>query len=138
MLDTSRPAVAEFIARFEAGRVARAEWTHLAHLVAGYWYVREQGAEQALEEMRARIRHHNDCVGTPNTDDSGYHETLTRLYLDAIAAHLVAHDGATFEAGLDALLASPLARSDWPLRRYSRERLFSVAARKGWVAPDLD
>ena len=28
-------------------------------------------------------------------------------------------------------------RRDWPLRFYSRERLFSVAARRGFVEPDL-
>jgi len=35
------------------------------------------------------------------------------------------------------LLASPVADRAWPLSFYSRERLFSVAARREWVEPDL-
>jgi hypothetical protein len=30
-----------------------------------------------------------------------------------------------------------MGRRDWPLRFYSRERLFSVEARRSHVAPDL-
>ena len=35
------------------------------------------------------------------------------------------------------LLRSPMGKRDWPLRFYSRERLFSVEARKAWLEPDL-
>jgi hypothetical protein len=38
---------------------------------------------------------------------------------------------------LDRLLASPLGDSKWLLTYWSRERLFSVEARRGWLAPDL-
>ncbi|MEO8307053.1 MAG: hypothetical protein ABI616_03310 [Pseudomonadota bacterium] len=48
-----------------------------------------------------------------------------------------AHRGQSFEASLRALLQSELASSTWPLTYYSHERLFSVAARRGWVDPDL-
>ena len=36
------------------------------------------------------------------------------------------------------LLLSPIGRRDWPLRFYSRERLFSVDARRMFVEPDID
>ncbi|HEY0622685.1 hypothetical protein [Sphingomonas sp.] len=40
-------------------------------------------------------------------------------------------------AGLaNALLASEVGSRDWPLRFYSRELLFSVRARRGFVEPD--
>ena len=35
------------------------------------------------------------------------------------------------------LLLSPMGRRDWPLRFYSRERLFSVEARRHFVAAGL-
>jgi hypothetical protein len=35
------------------------------------------------------------------------------------------------------LMASPLGRSDWLLAYWTRERLFSVDARRRWVEPDL-
>ena len=36
---------------------------------------------------------------------------------------------------VNALLASEVAPRDWPLRHYSRDCLFSVTARRGWVEP---
>ncbi|MEY2855603.1 MAG: hypothetical protein RL030_2735 [Pseudomonadota bacterium] len=133
---TSTPeAVEAFMVRFESCSVTREEWTHLAHLTAGYWYVRKFGATRALDEMRARIRRHNESVGTANTDSSGYHETITCLYLAAIAEHLDAHQGVGFSDGLRMLLESGLASSQWPLQFYSRERLFSAEARRSWVEP---
>lgn len=133
----SRDTAAAFVARFERGEVTKAEWTHEAHLVAGYWYVTNLGATAAIEEMRRRIRFHNEAVGTPNTDDSGYHESITRLYVFGIAAEIAGHPSASFEQGLRTLLSSPMATSTWPLQYYTRARLFSPEARRGWVEPDL-
>jgi len=133
----TKEAVATLMARFERGEVTVSEWTHAAHLVGGYWYVTRLGAAAAIDEMRQRIRFHNDATGTPNTDSRGYHESITRLYIHGIAAELAARPAASFEAGLEALLASPMASSSWPLQYYTRERLFSVEARRNWVEPDL-
>ena len=136
-MDCSRAAVASFIARFENGTVSKAEWTHQAHLVAGYWYVEKLAAEQAIEELRQRIRFHNESVGTTNTDSGGYHESITRLYVYGIAAFRLRQPAASFEDGLESLLNSPMSSSSWPLQFYSRERLFCVEARRCWVEPDL-
>jgi hypothetical protein len=35
------------------------------------------------------------------------------------------------------LLLSPMGAREWPLRFYSPSRLFSIEARRAWVAPDL-
>lgn len=130
-------AVAVFIEDFEACRLAKANWTHHAHLSAGFWYLHKHAPGEALALIRSRIKRHNEAVGTANTDSSGYHETLSRLYLAAIASHMRLHQALSFEASLSLLLASPLADSNWPLQFYSRARLFSVTARYQWVEPDL-
>lgn len=108
------------------------EWTHQAHLVAGYWYVMTLGPAGALAQLRERISRHNEGVGTANTDSSGYQESITRLYVAGIASHVAATPGLAFEQQLASLLASPMSTSAWPLQYYSRERLFSVPARRGW------
>jgi hypothetical protein len=133
----TRQSVEEFISRFERCRVRKEEWSHEAHLVAGFWYIHSLGAERALDRMRACIRNHNESVGTPNTDSSGYHETITCLYLHEIDGHRRNHPLQDFEACLTILLASELAKSSWPLTLYSRERLFSTQARREWVEPDI-
>ena len=129
--------VAAFIHDFESLRLPKSRWTHHAHLLAGYWYLTRHPPEQALAIMRERIRAHNESVGTANTDSSGYHETITRLYLDGIAAHMALQRDASFEDSLQRLLRGPLADSGWPLKYYSRARLFSVSARREWLEPDL-
>jgi hypothetical protein len=128
--------VAAFIADFETLRLSRQQWTHDAHLTAGFWYLTTEPST-ALDTIRRNIKAHNEAVGTPNTDTGGYHETITRLFLRGIAAHIAAHRDVPFEESLRGLLQSELGKSSWPLLFYSRERLFSVAARRGWVEPDL-
>ena len=129
--------IESFMREFETLRLPKSGWTHEAHLVVGLWYLTHHSPEEALTLVRERIRAYNEAVGTANTDSSGYHETITRLYLRGIAAHIDAHRGESMPSSLALLLQSPLAHKEWPLSFYSRERLFSVAARNGWLEPDL-
>ncbi len=126
-----------FIREFEACSLPKSRWTHHAHLVVGLWYLSHHSTDDALSIVRRRIRAYNNAVGTANTDSSGYHETMTRLFLHGIAAHMLAHSGESLPSSLALLLKSPLAHKDWPLSFYSRERLLSVAARHEWLEPDL-
>lgn len=129
---------AAFVREFEAGTLPKAQWTHEAHLLVALWYLGGHDAATTLAIMRRRIRAYNDAVGTPNTDASGYHETLTRLYVHGLATHRAAGPrDESFASSMRRLLGSPLARREWPLTLYSRPRLFSVEARRNWVEPDL-
>ena len=125
-----------FIKDFEECTLPKLRWTHQAHLVVAFWYLTRHTPNDALEILRRRIRAYNEAVGTPNTDSGGYHETLTQLFLRGVAAHLSHRGGDPLPTSLAALLASPLGSKDWPLRFYSRERLFSVDARRHWIEPD--
>jgi hypothetical protein len=129
-------AIEAFIQEFESCRLPKAQWTHQAHLVVGLWYVTHYLPDDVLALVRQRIRTYNEAVGTANTDNGGYHETLTRFFLRGIAAHVAQHRDAPLPTSLAALLQSPLARADWPLTFYSRSLLFSVTARRQWVEPD--
>jgi hypothetical protein len=134
----STPAQVEaFITAFEARRLPRDQWTHHGHLVAGLWYVTRVGYPECLDTVRMRIWQHNESVGTANTDDGGYHETVTRAYLQSIAQFVASSSSHVFETLVTGLLTSPVAQKDWLLRFYSKEVLFSVAARREWIAPDV-
>jgi hypothetical protein len=88
--------------------------------------------------MRGLIRRYNEATHTPNTDSSGYHHSITVASLRAAAWHLAAQGpSAPLHGVLAALMASAQGRSDWLLAHWRRETLFSVAARREWVAPDL-
>jgi hypothetical protein len=115
----------------------KAEWTHDAHLAATLRLVRTRDA--GLErDLPGIIQTYNVAVGGVNDDVSGYHETITQAYLIAIRAFVAGlPDGIGDGEACARLLATPLGDKAWPLSFWSRERLFSVAARRGWVEPDL-
>ncbi|QJU60403.1 hypothetical protein HL653_02200 [Sphingomonas sp. AP4-R1] len=116
----------------------KAEWTHAAHFATTLWLIAARPEIVAERDMPALIRAYNASVGGVNDDHTGYHETITQASIRAARAFLVErpHDEPLHEA-VDALMAGPLGRSDWPLAYWTRERLFSVEARRGWIAPDL-
>jgi hypothetical protein len=116
----------------------RAEWTHEAHLAACCWIVRDRPDINPETEMRFIISAYNESVGGVNDDMQGYHETITQIYIAAVRAHLADQvDGTSLCVAVNNLLLSQRGRRDLPLRHYSREHLFLVAARRGFVAPDL-
>ncbi|MGN8000302.1 hypothetical protein [Sphingomonas sp. 22176] len=88
-------------------------------------------------EIGGFIRRFNESVGGINDDSNGYHETITRTCVAGVRLYLAEMPEADLLARVNGLLASPMGRRDWALRFYSRERLFSVAARRDFVEPDL-
>lgn len=120
-----------------ARTLPRAEWTHEAHLAATCWLIRERPDIDLDAALADLIRGYNVSVGGVNDDHGGYHDTITRTYLAGVRAFVAARDPAEpLSTCVNALLASPVGARDWPLTRYSRERLFSVEARRGWITPD--
>ncbi|MFN3610333.1 MAG: hypothetical protein ACK4Y9_14825 [Hyphomonas sp.] len=114
----------------------KAEWTHSAHFAAALWMLaRPEGA--ALPDLRAAICAYNEAIGGENTDTAGYHETITAASLIMARAHRAAHPAAPLHAQLASLLAGPCGRPDWILSYWTKARLFSPEARRGWVGPDL-
>ncbi len=114
----------------------KAEWTHAAHFAAAFWLLTrpDVDAETAMPDL---IRAYNEATGVPNTDTSGYHETITLASLRAARAWLAARPHASLASALSDLLASPHGRSDWLLAHWTKARLFSADARRGWVESDL-
>ncbi|MDE2262778.1 MAG: hypothetical protein KGL45_09665 [Gammaproteobacteria bacterium] len=127
----------EHIARGLIDRtLPKSAWTHAAHFAAACWLLRNRG-DAAFEEIPPLIRAYNESTGVANTDTSGYHETITFASLRIARAWLTGRPHMPLHAALAELLAGPCGRSDWPLAYWSRERLFSAAARRAWVEPDL-
>ena len=114
----------------------KSEWTHAAHFAAAFWLLRQPDMN-AMRDMPGLIRAYNEATGVPNTDTSGYHETITIASLRAAAAWLDARRHAPAHVALEELLASNFGRSDWLLAYWSRSLLFSAAARRTWIEPDL-
>ena len=120
------------------GSLPRASWTHEAHLAACLWLLRERPDICPERDLPGIIAGYNVAVGGRNSDSEGYHETITQLYIRAVRDFLAREDdGRPLVVLVNALLLSEFGHRDWPLTLYSRDRLFSVEARRSWVEPDL-
>jgi hypothetical protein len=136
--DSNVAGLDELAARFAAATIPASDWTHQTHLTIGAWHVARFGPEAALDRLRAGIRRLNAAHGTIDSDTRGYHETITCAYVRLLTAFLRARpDGEALPESVAALLSSPLAARDPLTRHYSKTLLFSAAARRGWVEPDL-
>ena len=121
-----------------ARSLPREEWTHEAHLGATTYLLTGRPDVDLDTELPGIIRRYNESVGGVNSDTEGYHETITRSFLHGVRLFLAEADReAALHELVNALLRSPMGSRDWPLRFYSRERLFSVEARRNFVAPDI-
>jgi hypothetical protein len=112
-------------------------WTHAAHFATAAWLLECRKELDAAREMPHIIRAYNEATGVANTDSAGYHETITQASLRATRAFISAHPALPLFAAVNELLRSPLGQPEWLLQYWSRERLFSVAARRHWLEPDL-
>lgn len=109
----------------------------MTHLVVGTWHVHRYGPEEALARLRTGIRRLNESHGTVNSATSGYHETVTRAYVQLLSEFVA---GCPAEMPLREIVAavidSAVAERDVLFRFYSRERLMSALARSEWVEPE--
>jgi len=130
-------AVQEMIQQFEEGTYPKEKWTHYSHFVMAFWYCYHQPLRTAIRSIKEGIKKYNISVGGKNTDDAGYHETITVFYISQIMQYLAHGDeSAELEDLLAQLDHQPFLAKEYPYKFYSKETLMSKEARKKWVAPD--
>ena len=116
----------------------KTEWTHAGHFAAALWLCRHRRDLAAPDAIRTLITRYNEATSTANTDTGGYHHTITLASMAAAAGCLAdCTPGTPLPVVLASLLASRLGSPGWLLAHWSAGTLFSVAARRQWVAPDL-
>jgi hypothetical protein len=115
----------------------KAMWTHAAHFSATLWLLLRHPELDLSIEMPQMIRSYNEAKGGANTDTNGYHETITQASIRAARAFLLAAPPLPLFESCNALMRSRLGERDWLLKYWSRDRLFSVQARRAWLDPDL-
>jgi hypothetical protein len=112
-------------------------WTHRAHFAAAFWLLARRPDIDLPRVMPGLIRAYNEATGVANTDTGGYHETITQASLRAASSFLAERREEPLFAVCNALMESAFGKSDWLLAYWTRERLFSVEARRVWVEPNL-
>jgi hypothetical protein len=106
-------------------------------LLTGACYVHGLGREAALERMRVCVRRYNESVGGKNTETSGYHETITVMWIRLLDGLL--RESPAMERAAFARLAVERFVGDKDIfrRYYDFDVVGSVEARREWVAPNL-
>ncbi len=134
---SSPEALSAFLAAWEKGTLPKPEWTHAAHVAAVACYAFRLPAEEVMPRMKAGILHYNACVGTANTEDSGYHESLTRLWSDVVGTFVRQGNFADEWEAVRAAVAAFGPSRDLHKRYWTHDIVRDRVARREWVAPDL-
>jgi hypothetical protein len=114
------------------------DWKHREHCIATLGLVLFYPEMDLDRDLPQFIKRYNLANGGQNTETSGYHHSMTLLYLNAIRHFVRTLPSDTSVAdSARMLLQSPIGKKDYPLRYYSRECIMSKEARLGWVKPDV-
>lgn len=134
----SESELQRFVEAWKSGRLPKAQWTHAAHVAMAAYFAFYHVADATFAIMKAGILHHNTSVSTPNTEDTGYHETLTRFWAGEIGAFIRC---GRFRSRLEAVRAA-VAEFGGDRDRFRLSYSFDVLrdrrARREWVAPDRE
>lgn len=128
--------IIELVNAFEDCTLARSQWTHPAHLTVALWYL-IRDPQTAPDQIRFGIQRYNQAHGVESTPTSGYHETITRFWIDLIQNYLDRsnrHDSLlNLTNQLTQFYSDPLVLFEY----YSRDVIFSPEARCRWIEPHL-
>lgn len=120
---------AQTFERFCDRSLPKSDWTHEAHLRVCWAALAARDHTETIDFLRDAISSYNEATGVANTPTGGYHETLTRYFVGAVARL----DAEQISTVLDA----PRCRTTAPLAHWSSDLLFGHDARARWMPPDL-
>jgi hypothetical protein len=122
----------EFIHALEACSLPSSEFTHRAHVRAGYLYLRNGTFGEAIDRTSAAIRRYAASLGQADR----YHDTITISYLALIRQHMI--EGGDRGGWEPFAAANPdLFERDLLLHYFSRAQLECARARQVFVLPRL-
>jgi hypothetical protein len=125
----------EFLAAFEACTLD--EFHHRDHVKVVYLYLRRHPVDDAIAKVRAGLQGLAAAWGAPVDDlERGYHETITQAWVRLVHVALSV-GGATQNADAFCDEHPKLMEKRYLHSFYSRERLTSWEAKRGFVEPDL-
>ncbi|MFM9905097.1 MAG: hypothetical protein ACKVQJ_11070 [Pyrinomonadaceae bacterium] len=120
---------------FEDATISRDNWKHAEHLTVALHYLHLHDMETATEKMRSGIFKLLGAFGVDLLKEMPYHETLTIFWMRTVAEFNASKSEISLLDKANELVAT--YDKDYPLKFYSREYLFSDAARAHYLRPDL-
>ncbi len=127
--------IREVIENFESCTVARGSWDHPEHLILAFHYLSQYDFETALSKMRGGLFKLLASFEIDLTQEMPYHETITVFWMKTEYNFLKSRSINKLSAPLIQELIEKFDK-DYPLEFYTRELLFSDAARAKYIEPD--
>jgi hypothetical protein len=136
MMVHSDSALQELVSKWSDCSLPARDFTHPAHLAVCTSLLWNNTLAGAYALMKAGLYRFNEATGTPNTEDRGYHETLTRFWCTLLFYRIHRGHYRSCLAAVNALveLYGNDSRADRPY--YSFDVLSSKEARARWIPPD--
>ncbi len=122
------------MARIAAREMPNAEFSHRYHLAMATCTIIAGGT---LDDIRATILALNTANNVEQTTTGGYHETITVVWDSLIRAHLASLPIETPRLRAVNSVLHEFQDKHVLMRFYSRDRIMSWEARKGFVEPDV-
>lgn len=127
--------ITDLVRSFEDATIAREDWHHAQHLTVALYYLTHHDIDTATAKMRDGIFKLLSAFAVDLTKEMPYHETLTIFWIRTVEEFSRAASGMSIVEKANSLVEK--FDKDYPLKFYSREVLFSDAARAGFVEGDL-
>jgi hypothetical protein len=120
---------------FEDCSLPDEEFDHRAHLAVAVWYLSRMPAAEASRKMREGLLR---FLAHYEVDPQKYNETITQFWVRRLDKLLRESDPTLPLAERANQTIETAGDSQTIFKYYSRERLFSEAARADWIEPDLE
>jgi hypothetical protein len=121
---------------FEDASIARGVWKHAEHLVVALYYVDKFDFDTASDKMREGLFHLlTEGFKVDLTKEMPYHETLTVFWMRTVKEYSLENPDLGLTEKANGLIEK--FDKDYPLKFYTRDRLFSDEARARFIDPDL-
>jgi hypothetical protein len=129
-------AVLATVRSFEDATISRDDWKHAEHLVVALYYLSKYDLDTAHAKMRSGILNLLEKgFDVDLNKEMPYHETITLFWMRVVAEYNASkNDTSLLEKANEVAYKWD---KDYPLKFYSRERLFSDEARSRFVVADL-
>jgi len=129
----TREQIEELVQALEACTLPPDQFTHQAHMTVALWYLAQLPFDQATDKMRTAIQH----FAAFHHQAQLYNETITLFWMKLLHHFLCAAQPGTNLADVTQQALSTLGSMRFVFSHYSKALLFSEAARRAWVDPDL-
>jgi hypothetical protein len=127
----------EFLRRIEDCTYPVNDFHHREHVKVAYLYLRRYTPDAAMDRMRASLKRFAAAHNVPvDVLDRGYHETITRAWMQLVEFTMVESDPA--QTADQFYEANPQLWQMKVLRFfYSRPKLMSFEAKANFIEPDI-